>query len=112
MAIALGAALWRATRPVERPLLNVSVDLGPDAIAVARGSVALSPDGTRLAYLHGQSDGVLSLAVRELHQPKGTVLAGTAGAEPPFFSPDGQWIPRFTSVACTLTLWSLQGCLG
>jgi serine/threonine protein kinase len=35
MAIALaitGAFLWKATRPVERPLVRVSVDLGPDAM--------------------------------------------------------------------------------
>jgi Tol biopolymer transport system component len=32
------------------------------------------------------------LFTRRLNQPKATELAGTEGAETPFFSPDGQWV--------------------
>jgi serine/threonine-protein kinase len=39
-AIALGTALWRATRAVDRPLMRLSVDLGPDA-ATSRGITAI-----------------------------------------------------------------------
>jgi serine/threonine-protein kinase len=34
---------WRATRPVERPLARLSVDLGRDAVWAPRGTVSLSP---------------------------------------------------------------------
>ena len=94
LAVVLGAFLWRATRPVEHPLLNMSVDLGPDAVVGLRGTVAVSPDGSRIAFpvRTGTSE---SLAVRALNQPKATVLAGTEGMTLPFFSPDGQWVGFF-----------------
>jgi Tol biopolymer transport system component len=83
---------WRATRPAERPLVRLDVDLGPD---VSLGSLAgadeiLSPDGTRLVYV---SQG--RLFTRRLDQPNPTELAGTQGTFAPFFSPDGQWVAFF-----------------
>ena len=53
----LGIGLWRATRPVERPLLSLSVDLGPDAVAGRETTVALSPDGARMVYPVRMADG-------------------------------------------------------
>jgi serine/threonine-protein kinase len=84
---------WRATRPVERPLVRLDVDLGP---GVSLGSLfgtnaILSPDGTRLVYV---SQG--RLFSRRLDQPNATELTGTQGAFAPFFSPDGQWVAFFT----------------
>jgi len=83
---------WRSTRPVERPLVRLDVDLGP---GVSLGSLSgpdaiLSPDGTRLVYV---SQG--RLFTRRLDQPNTTELAGTQGAFAPFFSPDGQWVAFF-----------------
>jgi serine/threonine-protein kinase len=49
--IAGWAAWWRATRPVEQPLIRFSVDLGPEAVAEPRITAAISPDGRRLAWL-------------------------------------------------------------
>jgi serine/threonine protein kinase len=57
--IAVGALYWRATRPVERPLVRLEVDLGADVSLPAGNnstdSVVLSPDGTRLVYPLRQS---------------------------------------------------------
>jgi Tol biopolymer transport system component len=95
LAVLLSASLWgwwRATRPVERALVRLDVDLGPD---VSLGSITgtdeiISPDGTRLVYVsQGQ------LFTRQLDQPNATELAGTQGANAPFFSPDGQWVAFF-----------------
>ena len=47
-AVALWVA-WRATRPVERPLVRFSADLGPEAVEGVNTTIAISPDGTRLA---------------------------------------------------------------
>jgi Tol biopolymer transport system component len=92
--IVLGALFWRATRPADRPLVRLDVDLGPD---VALGSFAgadtiLSPDGTRLVYVSHKG-----LLTRRLDQQEATELPGTEGAYAPFFSPDGQWVGFFAA---------------
>jgi serine/threonine-protein kinase len=91
IAAALGAGLWRATRPADRPLMWFSVDLGPDARAGRDFTAAISPDGTRLVFPIGDP-GASRLAVRSLGQPNATPLAGTEGGDNPFFSPDGEWV--------------------
>jgi serine/threonine-protein kinase len=91
IAVVLGVGLWRATRPVDRPLIWLSADLGPDARASRDFTAAISPDGTRLVFPIGDP-GASRLAVRSLGQPSATPLAGTEGGANPFFSPDGEWI--------------------
>ena len=61
----------------------------------AVGTLALSPDGTHLAY-DGFENGVGRLFVRAFDQAADVALGGTDGAESPFFSPDGAWIAFFT----------------
>jgi serine/threonine-protein kinase len=95
ITITLGVAFWRATRSVDRPLMRLNVDLGPDSAPSRQLSIVISPDGTRLVYFVKGSDGNSRLATRLLDQPKGTILTGTEGAEWPFFSPNGQWIGFF-----------------
>jgi serine/threonine protein kinase/Tol biopolymer transport system component len=93
-----GWGWWRATRPVERPLVRLDVDLGPEislpdpAPGGTRNTVSISPNGTRLAYVASGPGVPAKLFTRRLDQPKATELAGTEGAAQPFFSPDGQWI--------------------
>ncbi len=73
-------------------------------------AIALSPDGQSLAFIGAPSDGARDasasttaggpaaaagarlLYVRRLERSKATPVEGTAGAESPFFSPDGQWV--------------------
>ncbi len=86
---------WRSTRPVDHPLLRLSVDLGPDAVVGAHITAAISPDGTRLAFPARGPNGTTELATRLLDQPQATLLSGTEGAVDPFFSPDGEWIGFF-----------------
>jgi Tol biopolymer transport system component len=61
-------------------------------------SLALSADGLRLAYV-GEQEGRTQLYLRELRGLEPRVLAGTAGATQPFFSPDGEWVGYFASGA-------------
>ena len=91
VALAMGVLLWRATRPVDRPPMWLSVDLGPDARAARDLTAVISPDGTRLVFPIGEP-GASKLAVRPLAQPNATPLAGTEGGSYPFFSPDGEWV--------------------
>ncbi|MDQ6666454.1 MAG: winged helix-turn-helix domain-containing protein [Acidobacteriota bacterium] len=96
-----GTLLRRATRLVDRPLMRLSVDLGPEAVS-GRAETGepfnpvISPDGTRLVFPAKAADGTERLAMRRLDQSTVTILAGTEGAVDPFFSPDGRWIGFFT----------------
>jgi Tol biopolymer transport system component/predicted Ser/Thr protein kinase len=95
VALALGWIAWRATRPVDHPLMRFSTDLGPEAVKGDNITAAISPDGTRLAFVARGSAGKEQLATRPLDQAQATVLSGTENAVDPFFSPDGRWIGFF-----------------
>jgi serine/threonine-protein kinase len=86
---------WRATRPVDRPLIRFSADLGPEAVEGQRITAAIAPDGTRLAFPVRGPAGKPQLATRLLNQATATLLSGTENAIDPFFSPDSQWIGFF-----------------
>jgi Tol biopolymer transport system component/tRNA A-37 threonylcarbamoyl transferase component Bud32 len=91
-ALALWAP-WSSQNPADRPLMRLSVDLGPEAVRGRRVSAFLSPDGNRIVYTGRASGGLTQLYTRKLDQPGATLLAGTEILDPsPFFSPDGQWI--------------------
>ena len=89
---------WRATRPVERalqPLMRLSVDLGPDAVAGQFTTTAISPDGGRLVFPAKSPEGKQMLATRLLEETKPALLSGTENGRDPFFSPEGKWIGFF-----------------
>ncbi len=92
--LVLGGLLWRATRPVERPMQRFSADLGPDAVTGTRITLAISRDGRRIAHQVQTPSGTM-LATRLLEQAVPTLLFGTSNMVDPFFSPDGQWIGFF-----------------
>jgi predicted Ser/Thr protein kinase len=83
---------WRAARPVDRPMMRLSVDLGPDALPGLNLTAAISPDGRRLVFPARGPDGKQQLATRLLGQAQITLLPGTEGGRDPFFSPDGKWV--------------------
>ena len=98
-AAGLGAALiqwapWQA-RPVVA-LKKLRVNIGADASLVTTPGAAaiVSPDATTLAFV-ARSDGRSRLFIRRLDELEATALAGTEGAESPFFSPNGQWVAFF-----------------
>jgi Tol biopolymer transport system component/predicted Ser/Thr protein kinase len=97
IAVAAGASwiAYRPTRPVDRPLMRFSADLGPEAVEGVNITAAISRDGTRLAFVARGPGGKQQLATRLLNQAKATLLPGTENAYDPFFSPDGQWIGFF-----------------
>ena len=88
IAAVAGVLLNQATPAVERPLVQLDVDLGSE---YSGGDVIVSRDGARLVFV---SKG--RLFTRRLNQPRATELTGTEGASAPFFSPDGQWVAFFS----------------
>jgi eukaryotic-like serine/threonine-protein kinase len=113
LAAIAGVGWWRATRPIERPLIRMSAALiagqrmssGTSyeidgtllANHVPGTSLALSPDGSRLVATTLGSDGRQRLAVRRLDQDRFDPLPGSEDATAPFFSPDGEWIAFFAN---------------
>jgi len=57
-------------------------------------TVALSPNGTYLAYVARESDGPWRLYLRPLSEDESVArpVPGSDGARSPFFSPDGEWV--------------------
>jgi len=101
VAVAAAVALWAPWRsdppPVERPLVRLEIELGSDVslpplVAPTPSSIAISPDGRRIAYIASVAGGTPKLLTRRLDESSVKVLAGTDGARNPFFSSDGQWI--------------------
>jgi Tol biopolymer transport system component/predicted Ser/Thr protein kinase len=78
---------------VSRTVINLPS--GQQLAGLVNGlAVALSPDGTRLAYVARQ-DGTQQLYLRALDSLEAKPIPGTDGAVNPFFSPDGQWVGFF-----------------
>ena len=87
---AIGAAAFAATTsrtpPPPAPVARFALTLPPgQQLTLPRQAVAISPDGTRIAYA---ADGRLYL--RSMSSLEATAIAGTEGAINPMFSPDGQ----------------------
>ena len=98
-AIGLAMAGWYARNASDRRPLSVEIQ-PPREVDFAQqglGGPALSPDGSRLAFLVGQSEpaSVTGIVIRDLATGNSRMLEGTAGASYPFWSPDGKSIGFF-----------------
>ena len=98
--VAVGALMWIMRGPVSTSDSGVTrmtvtlpagyeLDTGPGA-----APLAISSDGRRVAYV-AAGNGRTQLFVRNLDAFRAEAVAGTDGAQYPFFSPDGEWIAFF-----------------
>jgi serine/threonine protein kinase/Tol biopolymer transport system component len=101
-ALVTGLAVWylkpSAVFP-SQPVSRTVIDLPPgqQLVGLDNGpALALSPDGTRLAYVARQG-GAQQLYLRAFDILEARPIPGTEGAVSPFFSPDGQWVGFFAS---------------
>ena len=93
-AVLLVAALWGWLRPMpgssDSGVKRVDLSL-PPSHWFSKIELALSPDGSIVAAI-ADSGGGDQLVVRRASASEFEAMPGTAGAEDPFFSPDGRWI--------------------
>ena len=83
--------------PPLQPVSRFTVTLPPGqqlAGLDAAPAVALSPDGSHLAYVARES-GPQQIYLRSMDSLEAKPIPGTDGAINPFFSPDGQWVGFF-----------------
>jgi serine/threonine-protein kinase len=91
--LALAAAGWGWLRPAPAPpTMRVDLTVGP-AVLMSTSDVAISPDGSMLAYSGRTGDGRQAIYIRHLDgEADFQIVAGTESGEAPEFSPDNQWI--------------------
>jgi Tol biopolymer transport system component len=100
LAAVTSVAIWnrkssapRTSGPVSR--IAIALPPGQPLAGLEMGtSVALSPDGTHLAYAARQGR-TEQLYLRPLEGLEAKPIPGTEGATSPFFSPDGKWVGFF-----------------
>ena len=99
-AVAVGLAVWNlkpAGPPAPRPVTRFTITLPPGQQLAGLNNgpvVALSPDGTHLAYV-ASLGGTQQLYLRAMDTQEARPVPGTEGAVEPFFSLDGQWLGFF-----------------
>ncbi|GAC1491789.1 MAG: hypothetical protein NVS1B5_16750 [Gemmatimonadaceae bacterium] len=110
-ALLLAIASWGWMRPapikpvVRYNLVFDSAEAMIQPIGYFWGRLALSRDGSRLAYVGGPHAQIL---VRQRNQLHATAIPGSEGAQNPFFSPDGQRVGFVTGFS-KLQIASLNG---
>ena len=87
-------ALWGWMRPGRAPVMeairyNYGLPDGEQLVPTFGVSIAVSPDGVRIAYV-GSAEKGRQLWIRERDQLRGTPLPGSEDAWQPFFAPDGR----------------------
>ena len=99
-AVIASFATWSlkpSPAPAQRPVTRMVINLpsGQQLAGLDNGpAVALSPDGTHLAYVARQG-GTQQLYLRAMDSLEARPIPGTEGAVNPLFSPDGQWLGFF-----------------
>ena len=91
-----GALAIPAVRHLGEALPSTPPEIRTDIATPGRGTFALSPDGRQLAFA-ASSGGMLRLWLRSLSDATARPLAGTDGADDPFWSPDNRSIAFFTA---------------
>ena len=113
--IALIAIWWlRESQPVlPTPVLRATI-LPPENSTFYLsgwnpGPVAVSPDGSKLAFTAQDGSGEVRLYVQALDSGQARALPGTESAAYPFWDPDSRWIGFFTDVDQTLKKIDIAG---
>src|SRR6202049_4649427 len=97
LAAITSLATWNLKPSPPQPVQRFTITLPSDQqlAGLENGpAVALSPDGTHLAYVARQGS-TQQIYLRALDNLEARPIPGTEGAVDSFFSPDGQWVGFF-----------------
>jgi len=83
-------------RPADRALMRFSLEAPRGAILTQPCELALSPDGTTLAFVAADSIGKGSIYIRPLASAEARMLPGTDLGSIPFWSPDSRTVAFFS----------------
>jgi DNA-binding SARP family transcriptional activator/Tol biopolymer transport system component len=92
--LAAGAVFWLSGREQSRDSLvrfTLEFPAGQGVARIAGATIALSADGSDLAYVGSGPKGT-ELFLRSMDQVGARPIAHTRDAQTPFFSPDGEWL--------------------
>jgi eukaryotic-like serine/threonine-protein kinase len=98
LAVIAGVSPWALLRTAPQLAKTIRFQFPvPEKLTVAgSGSFSLSPNGSKLAYFARGADGTMRLWVRAMDSLESRPLPGTEVSglvpQPPFWSPDSQWI--------------------
>jgi serine/threonine-protein kinase len=95
-----GIAVWNLRPAPLQPVTRTVITLPPGQRLPAQSDlpapvIAISADGSRLAYVGATQGGSTQLYLRSMDSAEVRPVPGTEGAISPFFSPDGQWLGFF-----------------
>ncbi len=110
--LATGFALGALLRPGRHaPVMrfNVTFPSGEAIQSVQTTRVAISPDGSRLAYVGPDSGSGTQLWVRSMSTLNSRPLPGTGGAQAPFFNPEGTAVAFFVGEPGDLRVVPVDG---
>ena len=90
-------AIWNLKPSPPRPVSRLAITLPPGQklAGLEQPAVALSPDGSQLAYVAVQG-GTQQIYLRAMDSLEARAIPGTEGGVNPFFSPGGQWLGFFS----------------
>jgi eukaryotic-like serine/threonine-protein kinase len=109
LTAALASVAWWRFRPEAAPTIvtrfTFRLPEGQRFTNLGRHGVALSPDGTHMAYVANQR-----LYLKAMWESEATPITGTmiGGVTSPVFSPDGQWIAYWSAQGTASSLGSLN----
>ena len=98
VAVVSCLAVWNLKPSPAQPITRTVINLPPGQQLAGLDSgpaVALSPDGTHLAYIAREGN-TQQLSLRAMDSLEAGLIPGTEGAIEPFFSSDGQWLGFFS----------------
>jgi len=93
--IALAVLFLRRTPPAEKQVVRFTVgplEQGSFTLGNTNRYIAVSPDGSKLAFITSVGSRGQQLWIRALDSPSAQALPGTENATFPFWSPDGRFI--------------------
>jgi len=91
LGLVAAATLRTPSRPPDSPVVRFTISPQEGEV----GDLALSPDGTRLAFTLSSREGQPMLWVHRMDSDQRSPLQGTEGASYPFWSPDSRYVGFF-----------------